>query len=338
MKVLIFSDRDPIKFQSKRQLLWLVEFFNTNINNVSVNFAESTDYDEEEYDCILIHGYDFKNIKVIKKRNKKSKLLLINPGLITEIRELNILSKKGLKAFVQKKHIEKNIDGIIVRSKPWKDIVEKNIDVPVYQWIDFEEKVYDVSKKGIKKSPTIIGYHGNPYHIENSFKYCLSEALEMLNKRCEFEFHILTNEVSSLKNIITGSFSIKFFEYANVDFENVINNFDIGVTPTMTSRESIEETSVLIRNANRTISLLARGIPSITSPLPQSVIDLENNIHTIYAITAKEWFDSFIKLIEDENFYNTIRDSGYKLVKNKFLVDTAGEELTKIIESVLNEK
>ncbi len=337
MRVLIFSDKDPIKFQSKRQLMWLFKFFNKNPHKIHFDLTDSLSYQYMDYDCIIIHGFNFNNIKTIKKRNPQSKLLLINPGLITEIHELNIFTKKGIKAFLQKKYIEKYINGIIVRSEPWKSIVRKNIRTPVYQWIDFEEQVNNISKKRLKNLQIIIGYHGSPSHIKKSFQYCLSEALELLNKHCEFEFHILTNNISTIKNSIKGSFPIKFFEYSNVDFEKIINNFDIGVTPTMTSEESLNETMVLIRNSNRTISLLARGIPSITSPLPQSLKDLKNNIHTIYAVTADEWFNSLVKLIEDEKLYNTIRTNGYELVKKNFLVDTAGKKLTKIIESVVNE-
>ena len=58
----------------------------------------------------------------------------------------------------------------------------------------------------------------------------------------------------------------------------------------MSSEDSINETTAYIRNANRTLTLLAKGIPSVTSPLPQSKLDLKGGVHTLYAITTEQWY------------------------------------------------
>ena len=59
----------------------------------------------------------------------------------------------------------------------------------------------------------------------------------------------------------------------------------------MSNEDSINETNVYIRNANRTLTLLSKGIPSVTSPLPQSKLDLIDGIHT-FAVTTQQWYES----------------------------------------------
>ena len=67
MNLLIFSDKDPIGFQSRRQLGWLFEFIKDNHKEVNVKMLDSFDDSEKNYDAVLIHGYDAKNNKTSKK-------------------------------------------------------------------------------------------------------------------------------------------------------------------------------------------------------------------------------------------------------------------------------
>jgi len=106
----------------------------------------------------------------------------------------------------------------------------------------------------------------------------------------------------------------------------------------MGNLSSLDETNIYIRNANRTISLLTKGIPSVTSPLPQAQLDLEENLHTVFAVSKKEWLESIKKLIDNETFYKNISENGYKHVKDNFCVDKAAEKLVEIIEKVLDGK
>ena len=338
MKLLIFSDKDEIAFQSKRQLIWLSNHLKNNNETINVTFAENLNFNHDNYDAILIHGYNTGNIKAFKNMHPSSKLILINPGLLTQYHEIKMISKNKIKSKLQKRLIYKNIDAILVRSEPGANIVRKNINLPVYKWMDFEESVSSSPKYNILNTPPIIGYHGNPFHLINNFKINGAPALEDLYKTHKFDFHILSNNTKMIEREFNYDFPIKYFEYGEVDFDSIISNFDIGVSPTMGNLSSLDETNIYIRNANRTISLLTKGIPSVTSPLPQARLDLEENLHTVFAVSKKEWFDSIKKLIDDKTFYKNISENGYKHVKDNFCVDKASEKLVDIIEKVLDGK
>ena len=110
MNLLIFSDKDPIGFQSRRQLGWLFEFIKDNHHEINVKMLDSFDDSKTNYDAVLIHGYDAKTIKHLRKTHPSSKLLLLNPGLLTTYHEISLISKQKIKAILQKNIIEKNID------------------------------------------------------------------------------------------------------------------------------------------------------------------------------------------------------------------------------------
>lgn len=336
MNLLIFSDKNPIGFQSKRQLLWLLEFIQNNYKEINIRMFETFDDSESNYDVVLIHGYDTKTIKRLRKTYPSSKLILLNPGLLTTYHEILPISKQKIKAILQKDIIEKNIDAIVVRSVPWSKVVRQNTNIPVFEWMDFEKSVDSNPKNSISNNPVVIGYHGNPQHLMDRFSLNGAPALELLYKDYEFEFHVLSNNITTIEKNFNFKFPIKFFEYDSVDFNSVLRNFDIGVTPTMSSEDSISETNVYIRNANRTLTLLAKGIPSVTSPLPQSKLDLVEGTHTLFAVTTQQWYESLKILIEDKNLYKKISENGYKLVKQDFCVDRATVRLIEILKEVVS--
>ena len=72
--------------------------------------------------------------------------------------------------------------------------------------------------------------------------------------------------------------------------------------------------------------------------MPQAQIDLKNNLHTVFAVSKKEWFESIKKLLDDDTFYKNISENGYKHVKDNFCVNKGAEKLVEIIEKVLDGK
>ena len=98
MNLLIFSEKDPVRFQSKRQLLWLLEFVQENYKEITIEMKDSFDSFKINYDAVLIHGYDTKSIKKLRKNCPSAKLLLLNPGLLTFYRDKSLTRKQKIKA------------------------------------------------------------------------------------------------------------------------------------------------------------------------------------------------------------------------------------------------
>ena len=78
---------------------------------IKVNVKMLESIDSENYDAVLIHGYDANN--KTSKKNTYSKLLQ-QSGLLTTYREISLISKQRLNYFA-KSVIEKNIDAILVK-------------------------------------------------------------------------------------------------------------------------------------------------------------------------------------------------------------------------------
>ena len=68
----------------------------------------------------------------------------------------------------------------------------------------------------------------------------------------------------------------------------------------------------------------------------QSKLDLAEGIHTLFAVTSQQWYESLKRLISDKNLYKKISESGYKLVKQEFCVDQATVRLIEILKEVVN--
>ena len=84
MNLLIFSDKDPIGFQSRRQLGWLFEFIKDNHKEVNVKMLDSFDDSEKKlsYDLYYLRNFSiwldflifFKTIRLVFLRRGSSPL------------------------------------------------------------------------------------------------------------------------------------------------------------------------------------------------------------------------------------------------------------------------
>lgn len=328
IKLLIYTDR-PFKVQTKRQLVWLNDFIRSNDNELYSELIENVDsINDYEWDYVLIHGFNYKNIIRIKLLFKKAKLILLNPG--------NIIFYKPYKInlYLMKKFIEIFIDIVFVRSLVHKQVVEKIVNVKTYNIFDWEKYIVPKPKKFRKDTIIpIIGYHGNEIHFKTDFKTYGIPALKKLANELDFELHIVTSNVNYQPNI--EGVIIKKFEY-NVDkFYSIVDKFDIGICPIFDKEIDLKSLTTIIRNGNRAVTLLCRGIPSVISPTPQVMSDLKDNIHVKYAITEEEWYINIKELLTKKNIYENLSVNGLNHVKQYFSINHANQLIKKILTSNL---
>ena len=87
----------------------------------------------------------------------------------------------------------------------------------------------------------------------------------------------------------------------------------------------------------KTIDLIRKEGKKVGISLkPKSKIDLVEGIHTLFAVTTQQWYESLKKYIEDQNLYKKISENGYKLVKENFCVDQASIKLIEILREVVS--
>lgn len=259
---------------------------------------------------MIIHGFNSTNIKYIKKRLPQTKIALLNPG--------NIIYYKWYKRSSRflKKFLEENIDLIIVRTLVWKHLVESILDIHVYQFLDVENNFIEKPKTLNNEGPYIIGYHGNENHFANDFLVDGRYALQKLNKEFEIEIHIITSNASQ-QPLIEGV-SVKRIEFSIDTFWEDVDKFTIGLCPIVNSETKKGDITTMIRNGNRAVSMMARGIPTVVSPTKQVLIDLQNNEHVLYANSSEEWFLALKKLLTEKDEYERISKIGLEHVKSKF--------------------
>ena len=106
---------------------------------------------------------------------------------------------------------------------------------------------------------------------------------------------IITNNVSSQPKL--DGVCTEFVEYNLETFDREIQEFDIGICPVIKDFEQLSNPSKFIRNANRVNTLLFYGIPSVTSPIPQTCQYLKDGETTLYAVTEEGWYLALRSLI-----------------------------------------
>ena len=103
---------------------------------------------------------------------------------------------------------------------------------------------------------------------------------------------------------------------------------DIGISPLR-----IWDEDCFGKSANKIVSYMMLGIPTVATPVPayQNVID--NGENGFLAEGKKEWLDAFEKL-KDPKIRQKIGEAGFKSVVKKFSIQTIGQKWLKLLKSI----
>lgn len=274
------------------------------------------------FDYVLIHGFTKKNIVTIRDIYPNTKIALLNPG--------NIIYYKWHKSADRnlKKFLEKYIDLVIVRTFVWKNLVESILQIPVYEFLDIEESFISEPKTFNRDLPLVIGYHGNEVHFAKDFITDGKDALLNLTNEFNFELHVITSNAHRQPNI--DGVKMKKIEYSLDTFWDDVDRFTIGICPIFSSKTKQNDITTMIRNGNRAVSMMSRGIPTIISPTQQVKIDFKENKHILYAHNSDDWFEKIKILFTNKNVYEDLSQNGLEHVSKNFSVSVGLNRLVEI--------
>ncbi|TAK36044.1 MAG: hypothetical protein EPO28_13870 [Saprospiraceae bacterium] len=265
--------------------------------------------------------------KAVDKDLSNNKILFFLGKTWARTRSLFLTSPK----IDQVDYILDNTDFFIVTGFVWRDILLP-FKKRVYLTIDYDTPVGKPLKQHTRISSLVIGYHGNPFHFKEDFFPNGANAIRRLAREYDFTLRIITRNAMDQPSI--EGIHTEYIEFELSTFDNEIQKFDIGICPVLADYTQFADPLKLIRNPNRVNTLLFYGIPSVTSPTPQSCQDLCDGETALFAVTEEGWYQALRALITQPELRNTIGRKGREMVEHCFSRTVA----TDLFVQMLNEE
>ena len=247
----------------------------------------------------------------------------------------------------------KSVDFVIVGSVEEKEsIVPFNKNVFIFPQI--ERKYLSVKRKNhFEKDQTVIGYHGNPNHL-NHMDLGLCKALENINKKHNIKLSIICSKLASMSDWTVGKPKIEI-DYTPWSLDTIsyhINNFDIGIVPNLCAFKcggfndeniphGIYNTDLRIRfknksNIGRSLVLIQHGIPVVCDITPSSMHLFANPDNGYAVLTERGWYEAIESLM---NYHerNRISSNAFEEYKRLYNPQDWARKLAISIRNLLNE-
>lgn len=248
----------------------------------------------------------------------------------------------------------KSVDFVIVGSVEEKEsIVPFNKNVFIFPQI--ERKYLSVKRKNhFKKDQIVIGYHGNPNHL-NHMDLGLCKALENINKKHNIKLSIICSKLASMSDWTVGKPKIEI-DYTPWSLDTIsyhINNFDIGIVPNLCAFKcggfndeniphGIYNTDLRIRfknksNIGRSLVLIQHGIPVVCDITPSNMHLFANPDNGYAVLTERGWYEAIESLM---NYHerNRISSNAFEEYKRLYNPQDWARKLAISIRGILDEK
>jgi hypothetical protein len=257
---------------------------------------------------------------ILKIKNLGKKIYLINPPL-------------------QDNLVYKYVDGFIVGSIEEKDSLlkykSKILIFPLIERQFYNSKNLKSYKLDDDNNTIIIGYHGNPNHLNHLNISCKNAINRLIKKNKEYNFRLLviTNNINQW---IIGkpNIPIDYIKYNLETIEKDLLKIDIGIVPNISGYSNTQkinkqdnmlgkyDSDIKIRfknksNNGRALVFHQLKIPIIADYTP-------SNIHILgdpkngYAVCSEDgWYNAFNELLDIKK-REYISNNAYLEVKNKY--------------------
>lgn len=255
-------------------------------------------------------------INEIEKLEKNvSKILIVDKSDENNIFEIND-NFNGLVGLINpsgnKNH---KVDFYITGSHEERLSIRDNKPVFVFPLV---EQQYQNHKLKIHKykQKLIIGYHGNPYHL-NRLKNGLGEALYKFANNYEFKLNLIVSNPKDVpKKYISTNIEYEIIEWNINSILDEIYKIDIGFIVNISkikirnqflqSKKGLYETDYGIRfknksNSGRLFPFIQLGIPIIADITPSNFHLLGGMKGGILAYDENSWYNALLKLKDYKN-------------------------------------
>ncbi|MFC1824487.1 glycosyltransferase [Thermodesulfobacteriota bacterium] len=322
MRVLFWTEADFVGSPAARYFFFeMYKYLTERGLKISLNALN-----QPEYDIAIIHWAEKEVIQRILKHSPSAHIGILNPGFIGFPRKYVSDPRFRSASFVEQ--IVNNVDFFMITTFMWREMLlpyqRRIFRIFAYENPDDKLVIQHTDTKGL-----IIGYHGNHLHYAKDFFPHGAKALERLAGEYDFTFKIITKNVHAQPRI--DGVKTHFVEFDLTTFHEHIKTFDIGICPAFSRMEQLDDPMVNIRDANRIITLLFYGIPSVASPTPQACQDLKHEETVLFAVSEEGWYEGLKRLISKPDLRNRIGHAGREVAVKEFSRTAAVDSYIKIL-------
>lgn len=282
------------------------------------------------YDVAIVHWIRPEIIEKVLKHSPNAHIGVLNSGYLG--------LRSGISSDFDQSSKEvfalNNVDFFVVTGFPWRDLLLQS-KKRVYLTIDYDSFDNKKIKPHTLNDHIVIGYHGNPLHFKEDFFPHGANALKRIAEEFDITLHVITRDAKSQTQI--EGVKTRFIEFDLDTFNKEIQIFDIGICPVFSDYSQLADPLKYIRNPNRVNTLLFYGIPSVTSPVPQSCQDLRNGETTLFAVSEEGWYQALRLLITQPELRNRIGQAGREMVEKSFSTERATDLFVEMLQDELRQ-
>ncbi|MCD4694411.1 glycosyltransferase [bacterium] len=267
------------------------------LNNIEgVDFVSFRD-DYENYDIILLMGYDF-NIKSVREKNPGALIGVIDPRPSQDIQP-------------------EEADFILANGIEMRDYYSSQVnifDYYIYPNVSLVEKECNNSDK------IIICYHGNKIHLKEAVPR-ITDAIEKLGDDFNIELKVIYNvEKFGKINWKPKKINLNYVQWNEKVYGEHLSKSDIGIIPGLIpSQESLKavikksffkrefnehKTDYLLRfkassNPGRIFPFMQCGIPVVSDMFPSAHQIINDGFDSFVVYSTEAWYNKLKVLIEN---------------------------------------
>jgi glycosyltransferase involved in cell wall biosynthesis len=287
-------------------------------------------FGQQPYDVAIVHWIRPEIIDRVLKHSPNVHMGVLNPGYIG----LRSGGSSNFDNSDKEVYALNNVDFFVVTGFPWRDLLLQS-KKRVYLTIDYDDFDGKKIKTHTLNDHIVIGYHGNPLHFKEDFFPHGANALKRIAKEFDVTLHVITRDAKSQPHV--DGVNAHFIEFDLDTFGEEIQKFDIGICPVFSDYPQLADPFKYIRNPNRVNTLLFYGIPSVTSPVPQSCQDLRNGETTLFAVTEEGWYQALRLLITQPELRNRIGRAGREMVGKSFSTERATDLFIEMLQEEIRQ-
>lgn len=306
------------------------------VSDVSLNVqTKPKTIDYTQFDVALFMGFD----------QASSLAKTINPSIITGVIEPRAYQKNTFEY----------VDFIVANSLESKDFFSKyNKDIILYYSYPEVPAKLDCP---IEKNRLILGYHGNPTHLDAMFPR-ITQAIATMHKEFPIEFWVMYNikkegkwQRSVRQNLV---FPIIHIQYSDENYARYMAHADIGIIPqfipvrenrvlrrlvgSLSGSYGERSDNYLLRfkettNIGRHLVFAQYKIPIVSDMSPSACSFIEDEFNSYVAYSSSGWYRALKKLAKNPELRKTMGQRLYEKYRQTAAIKLLNQRLIAYIKS-----
>jgi glycosyltransferase involved in cell wall biosynthesis len=218
--------------------------------------------------------------------------------------------------------ILERVDAVVCGNKIISEFARlHNLNVTVIPSV-VDTKLFVPTEKKNSFTP-IIGWIGSSY-TRKAHLPMLQEPLELLAKRCDFEFRVIADENPMLP---WTNVNIKFVKWTEENEIHELQQLSMGLMPLSDSEFEKGKCGF------KAIQYMSVGVPALVSPVGVNAEIVEHGSNGFHCRSVKDWVDSMYYLINNNDKALLMGAKARDKIVNEYSMDKALTLWSKVLNS-----